>query len=144
MKFPFALTILAALAVVHSAPVPTTGSTGLQALHQTPESTAVQSQTVKQNLKKRLVKNALAKLSDTEGDDDEDEDLKKRRDTEGDDDEDEDLKKRRDTEGDDDEDEDLKKRHDTEGDDDEDEDLKKRRDTEGDDDEDEDLKKRHF
>ncbi|KAG0064982.1 hypothetical protein BGZ92_005651, partial [Podila epicladia] len=54
MKFPIALTILAALVVVHSAPVPTTGGTGLQARHQTSGSAAVQSHTVKQNLKKRL------------------------------------------------------------------------------------------
>ncbi|KAF9301801.1 hypothetical protein BGZ74_006248 [Mortierella antarctica] len=125
MKFPFALTILAALAVVHSAPVPTTGSTGLQALHQTLGSTAIQSQTVKQNLKKRLVKNALAKRHGTEGTDDEVEDLKKRKDTEG--------ETEGDIEGDEDEDADLKKRSDiTEGD------------IEGDEDEDADLKKRHF
>ncbi|KAG0027952.1 hypothetical protein BGZ82_008687, partial [Podila clonocystis] len=62
MKFPIALTILAALAVVHSAPVPTTDSTGLQALHHTSGSDAAQSYTPgKQNFKKRLVKTAVAK-----------------------------------------------------------------------------------
>ncbi|KAG0027953.1 hypothetical protein BGZ82_008688 [Podila clonocystis] len=54
MKFPIALTILAALAVVHSAPVPTTDSTGIQALGNPAGSVAIQSHSSDQSLKKRL------------------------------------------------------------------------------------------
>ncbi|KAF9372363.1 hypothetical protein CPB97_001313, partial [Podila verticillata] len=57
MKFPIALTILAALAVVHSAPIPTPDGTGLQVLNHG-GSVAAQSRDPIQSLKKRLVKTA--------------------------------------------------------------------------------------
>ncbi|KAF9384999.1 hypothetical protein CPC16_008166 [Podila verticillata] len=74
MKFPIALTILAALAVVHSAPIPTSDSTGVHVLHHTGSVAA--SHDLAQSLEKRH------KDADDQGADDQDADddldLKKR------------------------------------------------------------------
>ena len=100
MKFPIALSILAALAVVHSAPIPTPEGTGLQILHHT-GSVDVQSQDLNQSLKKREA---------VDDDDESDNDLKKRETVDDDDESDNDLKKRETVDDDDESDNDLKKR----------------------------------